>query len=193
MVDAHRAANHIHEPLIIRIDRAIFRFSRHWLLAVNLIAFFLAAMPFVIPYLASQGLASVSHWMHSAFGLICHQIPDHSFTMFGHQMALCHRCTAMYVASFIVGLGYVFVRDRVPSLGFRGLFLLAAPMAIDGLTQLFGLRESTWELRLVTGSLFALGVMWFALPRLEQGFAEIRGVVEQRFDRLVRQGRSNPL
>lgn len=181
------------EPLIARIDRGIYRFARHWLMVVNLLALFLAAVPILTPYLAAQGFTGISNVFHAFFGLICHQIPGHSFHLHGEQLALCQRCIAMYVASFLAGVAYIFIRDRLSPLGFRGLALLAAPMAIDGLTQLFGLRESTWELRVITGSLFATGVMWFALPRLESGFAEIRGVVEQRFRRLVRQGKTNPL
>jgi uncharacterized membrane protein len=181
------------EQLLIKIDRFIYRLARHWLLFFNVVAFLLASLPFIIPFIASQGYPGLANWMHMTFGLMCHQRPERSFTLFGEQMALCHRMTAIYVASFAGGIGYALVRNRVPPLGFRGLFLLSTPMAIDGFTQLFGLRESTWELRLITGSLFAFGVMWFTLPRLEEGFAEIRGVVEKRFRRLVRQGRSRPL
>jgi uncharacterized membrane protein len=188
------AGNQIkHEPLILRIDRKIYGFARHWLLVFNVVAFFLASLPFVIPFLASQGYTSVANWMHMSFGLMCHQMPERSFTLFGEQMALCHRMTAIYGATFIAGIGYAIIRDRLPPLSFRALAIMAAPMALDGFTQLFGLRESIWELRLLTGSLFALGVMWFALPRLESGFRDIRTVVETRFNRLVREGRSNPL
>jgi uncharacterized membrane protein len=181
------------EPLTLRIDRHIYRFARHWLLAFNAIAFFLASLPFVIPYLASQGYTTLASWLFTTFGLMCHQMPERSFTLFGEQMALCHRMTAIYMASFIAGIGYALVRDRLPPLSFKAMIIMSIPMAIDGFTQLFGLRESVWELRLLTGSLFAFGVMWFALPRFEQGFAEIRSVVETRFKRLVREGRSNPL
>jgi uncharacterized membrane protein len=181
------------ESLIIRIDRHIYRFSRHWLLAFNIVALFLATMPFIIPFIASQGYTGVASWLHTTFGLMCHQMPERSFTLFGEQMALCHRMTSIYVASFIGGVTYAAVRDRLPPLSFKMLLLFSVPMAIDGFTQLFGLRESVWELRMATGSLFAIGVMWFALPRLEEGFRDIRSVVETRFRRLVREGRSNPL
>jgi uncharacterized membrane protein len=181
------------EPLIARVDRHIYRFARHWLLVFNLVAFFFAAMPFIIPLIASQGYAGVASWLHMSFGLMCHQMPERSFTLFGEQMALCHRMTSIYVASFIAGVGYAFVRNRLAPLSFRALAIMATPMAIDGFTQLFGLRESVWELRLITGSLFAFGVMWFSLPRLEDGFQDIRSVVETRFRKLVREGRSNPL
>lgn len=181
------------EALIIRIDRAIHRFARHWLLVFNVVAFIIASIPFLAPFLASQRLSGLSGVLHTFMGLICHQDPEHSFTIFGEQMALDHRCTAIYLATFVTAVGYSFVRGRVSPLGFLGLLLLAAPMALDGFTQLGGLRESNWALRIITGSLFAFGVMWFALPRLEFGFAEIRTVVEQRFDKLLRQGRARPL
>lgn len=64
-------------------------------------------------------------------------------------------------------------------------------MAWDGTTQLFGWRESTWELRMIIGSLFGLGSVWFALPLLctlllkpvlRQGLSRLRrcGVSAQR-------------
>ena len=34
-------------------------------------------------------------------------------------------------------------------------------------TQLFGLRESNWELRTLTGVIFGLGVCWFLLPQIQ--------------------------
>jgi uncharacterized membrane protein len=66
-------------------------------------------------------------------------------------------------------------------------------MAIDGFTQLFGWRQSTWELRVITGSIFAVAVAWLMFPRLEIGFREIQQTVEDRFERLVREGRAAPL
>jgi len=39
---------------------------------------------------------------------------------------------------------------------------LILPMAWDGTTQLFGWRESTWALRVITGTLFGGGTVWFS-------------------------------
>lgn len=58
-------------------------------------------------------------------------------------------------------------------------------MALDGFTQLFGFRESTWELRLITGALFALSCVWFGFPYLEQAFADMRRDLEARFARVA--------
>jgi hypothetical protein len=45
-------------------------------------------------------------------------------------------------------------------------------MAWDGITQMFGWRESTWELRLITGTLFGLGTTWFVLPLIQRTLDE---------------------
>ena len=49
-----------------------------------------------------------------------------------------------------------------------GLVLFSIPMALDGFTQMFGLRESNWELRLLTGALFGMAVSWFILPLMQR-------------------------
>ncbi len=59
-------------------------------------------------------------------------------------------------------------------------------MALDGFTQLFGLRESNWQLRVLTGGLFALSCVWVAFPYLGRAFAEMRRDLEARFRRVER-------
>jgi uncharacterized membrane protein len=48
-------------------------------------------------------------------------------------------------------------------------------MAVDGLTQLAGLRESNWALRTLTGALFGLGTLWFVYPYLADALEPERG------------------
>ena len=40
--------------------------------------------------------------------------------------------------------------------------------------SMFGLRESTWELRLITGALFGLAAIWYALPLVQKTLEEER-------------------
>jgi uncharacterized membrane protein len=119
----------------------------------------------------------VIFWLYR---LICHQMPSRSFFLWGYQMAYCQRNAAIYTSIFVGGIIYALVRRRLPRLGLRPYLVLIAPMALDGFTQLFGLRESTWELRVVTGALFGLATVWLIFPFLEQGFREIeRGLRSQ--------------
>jgi hypothetical protein len=67
----------------------------------------------------------------------------------------------------------------VDPLPIRWYVVLSIPMAIDGTTQLFGWRESTWELRLITGFLFGLGTAWLFLPIVERGMRDVRESLER--------------
>ena len=87
----------------------------------------------------------------------------------GWKMAFCERDLAIYVGLLAVGLLYARRRHMRPaSFGLYAVLIL--PMALDGFTQLFGWRESTWELRVGTGLLFGLASAWLVLPRLDASF-----------------------
>ena len=60
-----------------------------------------------------------------------------------------------------------------PPGGGYGLILRdQSPAPLDGITQMFGLRESTWVLRVITGTLFGLGNIWFVLPLIQKTLDE---------------------
>ncbi len=97
----------------------------------------------------------------------------------GYKVAICERDIAIYGCILLGGLIYGTVRRRrarrgqsVPRLPLKGYLALLAPMAIDGTTQLVGLRESTWELRLITGALFGLGTVWLAYPYVDEAMQD---------------------
>jgi uncharacterized membrane protein len=57
---------------------------------------------------------------------------------------------------FLGGFVFVLSKKRLPGIPWWVWIFIVLPMAWDGTTQLFGWRESTWELRMITGSLFGL-------------------------------------
>ena len=59
-----------------------------------------------------------------------------------------------------------------PKLPLKAYFVLALPMLIDGATQLVGLRESSWPLRLLTGALFGLGTIALAYPYVDEAMQD---------------------
>lgn len=92
----------------------------------------------------------------------------------GYQMAWCQRDFAMWTAIFLAGLLFALVRHRLRPLPLWAYLVFIAPMAVDGALQLIGLRESTWEMRVLTGVLFGVGTVWLTYPYLEMGMREIR-------------------
>ena len=171
---------------------------RAWLPVVNLVCAAFIGGGLAAPLLARLGWRSAAEALYAAYHLTCHQWAFRSFFLFGQQpvyaqdeltgvgldpfafvgdpqlgwkMAFCERDLAIYAGVLLVGL--LFRRRRhlaPPSLGLYAL--LALPMAVDGFTQLFGWRESTWQLRVLTGLLFGLGSAWLVFPYLEQAFGK---------------------
>ncbi len=167
--------------------------TRHWLLGVNAVVGVFIAGALVAPMLAAAGLASVAEALYGVYHLTCHQWAFRSFFVLGGQavysleqlqqlgvepfgfvgepgvgwkMAICERDFAIYLSVLIAGL--VYARHRhVTALGVPLYVMLILPMAIDGFTQLFGWRESTWELRVLTGALFGLASVWLIYPRFD--------------------------
>lgn len=178
---AHQVTSPRARKLILTIDRVILAISRHWLLFVNTIAGLFAAFPLLGPWLLAHGYATPARAIYGFYSLFCHQLPSRSFYVFGQKMCYCERCMAIYTSGFIFGVGYALVSRRAKPLPWRWMFVLWLPMALDGFTQLFGLRESNWQLRVVTGTIFALSCVWVAYPYLQAGFRDMRETLERRF------------
>jgi uncharacterized membrane protein len=166
------------------IDRGVLALSRYWLGALIAYGAVLTALPVAAPMLKTSGLTSLSSPIYFAYSFICHQRPDRSFHIHGEQMAFCARDLAIFGGAVLVALLYGVYRRfaRAREMPTFMLVLTALPMAIDGLTQLAGFRESSWELRVLTGLLFSIGAGWFVLPRMEAGFASLRGDIALRSD-----------
>lgn len=178
---------------VIALNRAVYRFARHWLFFVNSFLFVYVAQLFLAPALAATGHRGLAQPIYGFDGIFCHQRPDRSFYVFGQKMACCQRCFAIYGSMFLLGLLFVTLRDRIATPSWRAVGLLATPVAVDGGTQLVGWHQSNVALRLITGAIFAAGVCWVLFPYLESGFGQMRAQIAARFDRLVAEGRARPL
>ncbi len=101
----------------------------------------------------------------------------------GYKMALCERCMAIYGSMFFGSILFGLVRTRLKPLDLRLYLVLLAPMAVDGVTQLFGLRESDYVLRTITGVLFGLGSLWLTYPYLEESMREMKEQAADQYRR----------
>lgn len=161
-----------------QLRRSIRFLCRHWLSAANLSLLVFATLPMLAPILASLGADRFATLIFQLYSLTCHQMPSRSFFILDHQMAYCERNTAIYLAMLVMGLAYIRLRRRnLRPLSWRWYLVLILPMALDGFTQLFGWRESTWELRVLTGGLFGVATIWLTFPYLQESFEEIERTV----------------
>lgn len=76
------------------------------------------------------------------------------------------RNLAIYSSLFVGSVAYRLLQRWLAPLDWRVWLLTMFPLALDGGTQLFGLRESSWALRTLTGVIFGLGVCWLLLSQL---------------------------
>jgi len=133
---------------------------------------FIAAIPTAI-----LGAATLCTWAIGSgasmqwrllFRLMCHGKVERCLEIFGAPMPICARCVGIY-AGMLLGIvafwAVPLLRERV----MRAVAIVcAAPLAIDGLTQLSGLRESTNELRVATGIIAGLAFGLWILSAVER-------------------------
>jgi uncharacterized membrane protein len=146
---------------------ALLWLTRHWLAAVNALLIAFALLPVLEPLLRFGQVAGPADVVLQAYSYVCHQMPSRSYFVAHYQMAFCERDTAIYTSMALSGVLWGRFHRRVPYLHWSIFLLLATPIALDGFTQLFGLRESTWQLRTITGMAFGLGCVWFGFPLLD--------------------------
>ncbi len=110
------------------------------------------------------GLPSV----FSFFGYICHQIPERSLHVAGHQMAVCSRCFGVYFGLFAGIVTYPLWRpvDEIEPIARIWLFLSLIPIAIDWSLTVFRIWENTHISRFVTGMILGVGCATFIVPAL---------------------------
>jgi uncharacterized membrane protein len=150
------------------------RFPEVWVLFGPAIYLALAITP---PLLALGGHRAASHAVFVCFRFFCHQMPRRSLFLGGQQIAVCARCFALALGVFLGAIVSGRLCDAFPGrrwlkVPFLFVVVAAIPMAIDGFTQLFGLRESTNTLRVLTGLLLGGMTAAWAVPVVYEAFRE---------------------
>ncbi len=154
-------------------------------------------LPWLAPLFAAAGWWALADPIYTVYAFQCHQLPERSAHICGYEVGQCWRCNALYGGTFIFALLY----GRARSTNSKRLqwltkplspwlyVLLLLPIAIDGLTHMFGWRDvinpSTpatfgsflvgsqefslnWILRIVTGLIAAVGTVAFGFPRMQK-------------------------
>lgn len=156
----------------IFMEREIFK---HWILFVNLSLLSLILLSLLAPFLLYAGWKIPAQIIYNLLHFLCHQKEERCFIFMGYKMGLCSRCFALFVSFFVVGVFYSFIRNiyevrTYKSITFYALAVFMLPLVIDGITQLFGFRESTQGIRVLTGILAGVGIGIFVFPSLERAF-----------------------
>jgi uncharacterized membrane protein len=142
--------------------------ATHWLALATILNAVCLASAFAAPLLILAGWDGPGNLLYSLFHYVCAQDPQHSFYIGGQPMCICERCLAIYGGMFLAGLVFYLLRAKLkPLKTWQFCLFFCPPIALDSLTQLFGWRESNWELRFISGGWFAIGACWTLYPLVE--------------------------
>lgn len=135
-----------------------------WLLTIFVSAIILGGA-----FLAPLGLSSCpsfSRFIYLLYSPLCHQRPERSYFLSGHQLAVCSRCVGIYAGFFMSVLIYpslsLAIRSRITSRPLA-IILMATPMGVDVFFTLLKVWNSPLILRTITGFIWSaiLPLFWF--------------------------------
>jgi len=137
---------------------------------------FVSLIP-VAPIATATNHPQVALLTYQLFHFLCHQLPERSFFIAGHPLAVCARCAGIYLGFLLLLLVYPLVRSlRDTSLPHRRwLLLAAAPLVIDFGVTFLGIWENTHTSRFVTGFLFGAVTVFYIMP----GILEVSGQLKR--------------
>lgn len=114
---------------------------------------FICLLILIAPILAYYLFPILSSAAYLIFSGVCHQIPERSFWISGHPLAVCHRCTGVYLGLFLGSLMETFPVHRSPRHRRNWLIAAMAPLLLDALLPYIGLWQSNPFSRFATGLL----------------------------------------
>lgn len=135
-------------------------------------AFFWCAFLFMPPLTLSFGFEGISHQLYHAYSPICHQYDSRSLHVFGHKLAVCSRCSAVYFGFFIGVLLYPLLNQRKSSRAIIILVAAVTPMLLDVLLDVTGLHTSNLLTRLASGSFFGILLAIVLSPSIIEAIAQ---------------------
>jgi uncharacterized membrane protein len=129
---------------------------------------FICALVIAAPVLAHRS-ASAGAIVYLFFSPICHQIPERSFAFLGHPVAVCHRCSGIYLGLFLGSLIENSFMHRSPRI--RRIWVLSGmtPLLLDLILPLTGIWAGTYLIRFLTGLIFGITGGWLVV----RGTAEL--------------------
>ena len=141
---------------------------RIWL--ISAVVLFAIVSLIVVAPLTADSHAQIANGIYRGFAAVCHQLPERSYFIAGHKLAVCSRCTGVYAGFVLTFLLYPLLRplraiDWPPPVW---LVLACVPMAVDFSLTFLGIWENTHTSRLLTGLLLGGVSVFYVMPGLAE-------------------------
>ena len=131
-----------------------------------LVALAILGLIVVAPVAAAGGHSTMARGIYGAFAMLCHQLPERSYFIEGHQFAVCSRCTGVYAGFTLTLLLYPLIRSlrNTVTPPPKWLLLAAVPLAIDVSVNFFDFWQNTHTSRLLTGAILGGAAVFYVMP-----------------------------
>jgi len=150
------------------------RTQRRLLIGIAFLAALWCTGIFGAPLMRHAGLGIADH-LYAFYGRVCHQLGGRSWHLNGEPLAVCVRCSAIYLsflASVLALLAFPSRWSRIPSM--IPLAAALSLMALDAFLNVTGIAASTELHRVITGSLVGALLPWYLVPLLVDAIAGVR-------------------
>jgi uncharacterized membrane protein len=121
------------------------------------------------PLLKADGHEATASAIYQSLKTVCHQVPERSFQLAGHPLAVCARCFGIYAGFAVMVLLYPLATRglRLTRTPRREWFLLALmPTAIDFMLGVTGWWANTHLSRALTGAWLGGWLVFYLVPGL---------------------------
>jgi uncharacterized membrane protein len=136
-----------------------------WAISATIVTLFVLLIV-IAPLALAGGHEQIAQGIYRAFAVVCHQLPERSYFIEGHKLAVCSRCTGLYSAFAVTLLLYPLIGSlRTTAMPARKWLILATvPLFIDFSLTFFGVWENTHASRLLTGLLLGSAAVFYVMP-----------------------------
>jgi uncharacterized membrane protein len=141
----------------------------------------LVAMIVLAPLARARGSLLLSQALYEFFRPACHQISERSFHLAGFPLAVCARCTGLYVGALAGVALYPLARRvaRTDAPPRAWLILAAVPTTVDFALGFFHVWENTHWSRFSTALLLGAASAFYIVP----GLVDLWGMILRRLSR----------
>lgn len=124
------------------------------------------------PLLAAKGHTFTSGLVYFGFSKVCHQMASRSFFLFGHQLAVCSRCTGIYAGFLISSLAFfpiyfILKKEKITRIS-AGFFWTALVFLTADFLSGYTALNNTFLSRFLSGFFIGIIAVFFVLPPIMQ-------------------------
>jgi len=135
--------------------------------------FLWCASLFAPPLIAAFVSGSSARYFYAVFSTVCHQYDSRSLHIFGYKLAVCARCSGIYLGFLAGVLSVPILPGKKPGNSARLLLVAALPMLLDIFLSTLGCYESNHLIRMLSGLFFGVLSAIILAPMIERGLSEL--------------------